>query len=127
MSRLALFYLMQRSFSLASLKASFPYILLQADRLKTCLNDVKKLLSATKLKLNPDKTELIIFGSKTQCKKHNKSFPVDIFGNFLSPAEVVRNLGVSFSEFSFLRHAQNIWKSHFAQIWDLKCLRGYLI
>ena len=34
------------------------------DRLKSCLDDVKKWLSANKLKLNPDKTEFIIFGTK---------------------------------------------------------------
>ena len=39
------------------------------DRLKSFLDDVKKWLSANKLRLNPDKTELIIFGSKLQCKK----------------------------------------------------------
>ena len=32
------------------------------DRLKSCLDDVKKWLSVYKLKLNPDKTEFIIFG-----------------------------------------------------------------
>ena len=32
------------------------------DRLKSCLDDVKKWLSANKLKLNPDKTEFIVFG-----------------------------------------------------------------
>ena len=52
------------------------------DRLKSSLDDVKKWLSANKLKLNPDKTEFIIFGSKLQCEKLNKSFPVDILGNF---------------------------------------------
>ena len=97
------------------------------DRLKTCLDDVKKWLSVNKLKLNQDKTEFIIFGSKTQLEKLNKSFPVKILGNFLSPAEVVRNLGVWFdSDFSFSWHVQNICKSCLAQIWDLKYLRGYL-
>ena len=73
------------------------------DRLKTCLDDVIKWLSTNKLKLNADKTELFIFGSKTQHEKLNKSLSVNILGNFLSPAEVVRNLGVWFnSNFSFL-------------------------
>ena len=51
------------------------------DWLKRCLDEVKKWLSANKLKLNPDKTEFIIFGSKLKCEKFNKSFPVDILGN----------------------------------------------
>ena len=97
------------------------------DRLKSCLEDVKKWLSANKLKLNPDKTKFIVFGSKIQCEKINKSFPVNILGNFISPVGVVRNFGVWFDgDFSFLRHVQNICKSCFAQIRDLKRLRGYL-
>ena len=79
------------------------------DRLESCLEDVKKWLSANKLKLNPDKTEFIVFGSKIQHEKLNKSFPVNILGNFLSPVGVVRNLGVWFdSDFSFSRHVHNI-------------------
>ena len=85
------------------------------DRLKSCLDGVKKWLSASKLKLNPDKTEFVIFGSKIQREKLNKSFSVNILGNFLSPVGAVRNLGVWFdSDFSFSRHVQNICKSGFA-------------
>ena len=32
------------------------------DRLKSCLDDVKKWLYANKSKLNPDKTKFIVFG-----------------------------------------------------------------
>ena len=97
------------------------------DRLERCLEDVKKWLSANKLKLNPDKTEFIVFGSKIHREKLDKSFPVNILGNFLSLVGVVRNLGVWFdSDFSFSRHVQNICKSCFAQIRDLRRLRGYL-
>ena len=97
------------------------------DRLERCLEDVKKWLSANKLKLNPDKTEFIVFGSKIHREKLNKSFPVNILGNFLSPVGEVRNLGVWFdSDFSFSRHVQNICKSCFAQIRDLRHLQGYL-
>ena len=95
------------------------------DRLKTWLDDVTNWLSANKLKLNPDITKLIISGSKT-CEILNKSFTVNILGHFLSPAEVDRNLGVWFGDFSFSRHIQNICKSCFPQIWVLKYPRGYL-
>ena len=79
------------------------------------------------LKLNPGQIELIIFGSKIQHEKLSKSFPVNILGNLLSPAEAGRNLGVWFdSNFSLLRHVQNNFKSCFAQIRDLKHIRGYL-
>ena len=96
------------------------------DRLKSCLDDVKKWSSPNKLKLNPDKTEFIIFSTKLR-EKLNKSIPVNILGTVLSPVGVVRNLGVWFDRyFSFSRHVQIICKSCFADIRDLKSLRGYL-
>ena len=75
------------------------------DRLKSCLDDVKKCLSANKLKVNPDKTKFIDFGSKIQRENLNKSFPVNILGNFLSPVRAVRNLGVWFDSVFFLFEA----------------------
>ena len=36
------------------------------DKLNRCLQDVKEWMSASKLKLNPDKTEFLLFGSKKQ-------------------------------------------------------------
>ena len=72
------------------------------DKLSHCIEDVKRWLSTNKLKLNPDKTEFIVFGSKSQRKKLNQSFPVNILGNLISPIDAVSNLGVWFdSDFSF--------------------------
>ena len=62
-----------------------------------------------------------------ESEKLNKCFALKILGNFLSQAEVVRNLGVWFdTNFSFSRHIQNTCKSCFAQIQDLKHLGGHL-
>ena len=44
------------------------------DRLRNYLDDIK-WLSANKLKLNPDKTEFIMFGSKTLQGKTQQIFP----------------------------------------------------
>ena len=66
------------------------------DRLKNCLNDVRRWLSANKLKLNPDKTEFILFGSRNARTKLSKFFPVNILGYLLSPVDAIRNLGVWF-------------------------------
>ena len=51
-------------------------------------------MSANKLKLNPDKTEFIVFGNKRQQAKLAPFFPADILGNGLVPAVTVKNLGV---------------------------------
>ena len=66
------------------------------DKLNRCLQDVKEWMSASKLKLNPDKTEFILFGSKKQRERLNACFPIDILGSPLHPTESVRNLGVWF-------------------------------
>ena len=71
------------------------------DKLNRCLQDVKEWMSASKLKLNPDKTELILFSSKKQRERLNACFPIDILGNPLHPTESVGNLGVWF-DFFFL-------------------------
>ena len=48
------------------------------DKLSHCLEDIKRWLSTNKLKLNPDRTEFIVFGSKSQRERLNQSFPVNI-------------------------------------------------
>ena len=79
------------------------------------------------LKLNPDKTEFILFGSKTQRERLNVCFPVDILGNPLHPAKSVRNLGVWFdSDISFFKHIQNVCKSCFIQLRDFRNIRQFL-
>ena len=79
------------------------------------------------LKLNPDKTEFIILGSHAQLKKLDPYLPVKIFGNFMHPAVVVKNLGVWFdANFSFANHVRNICKTCFIQIRDLRRVRKHL-
>ena len=51
------------------------------DKINKCLIDVKEC----KLKLNPDKTEFIIFGSNNQKDRLKTHFPVEILGNVLQP------------------------------------------
>ena len=46
-----------------------------------------------------DTIEFIIFGSYAQLKKFYPYLPVRIFGNFMHPAVVVKNLGVWFDAY----------------------------
>ena len=64
------------------------------EQLNRCLNDNKEWMSTSELKLNPDKSELIIFGSKRQRDKLKACFPIDILGSPLCPVDSVMNLGV---------------------------------
>ena len=96
-------------------------------KLNRCLQDVKEWMSASKLKLNPDKSEFILFGSKIQRERLNVCFPIDILGNPLHPTKSVGNLGVWFdSDFSFSKHVQNVCKSCFIQLKDFRNIRQFL-
>ena len=97
------------------------------DRLKSCLNDIQVWMSENKLKLNPDKTEFIVFGAKDRYKWLSDSFPVNILGNCLSPTDVVCNLGVLFdTKFCFTNHINSVIKSCFISLRDLHRIRRFL-
>ena len=74
-------------------------------------------MSASKIKLNPDKTEFILFGSKKQRENLSTCFLIDILGNPLHSTKSVTNLDVWFdSDFSFSKHVQNVCKGYFCQL-----------
>ena len=94
------------------------------DRLGKCLEDVKLWVCANKLKLNADKTDFIIFGSKSQQDKLNPFFPVNILGESLIPSDAVKKLGVWFdSGFSFTKHVKSVRKLCFIQMRDLRQIK----
>ena len=97
------------------------------ENLNRCLDNVKEWISTSKLKLNPDKTEFIIFGSKRQRDKLKACFPIDILGNSLCPADSVKNLSVWFdSDFSLSKHVLNVCKSCFVKLRDFRHVRRFL-
>ena len=72
---------------------------------QSCLESVQSWIDSSKVRLNPDKTKFIVFGSKVLRNKLSHLFPVNILGKLSSPSEKVRNLGVIF-DFSFRFSAQ---------------------
>ena len=96
-------------------------------QLQACLSEVQSWMASNKLKLNPDKTEFIVFGSDDQRAKFSGLFPVDILGNLISPSDSVRNLGVFFdAKFSFHKHVSSICQSCYVQLRDLRRIRRHL-
>ena len=84
-------------------------------------------MSAIKLKINPDKTEFIVFGSKRQRDKLKAYFPSPILGSPLCPPESVKNLGVWFDyDFCLSKHVQHVCKSCFVQLCDFRHVRWFL-
>ena len=84
-------------------------------------------MSLSKLKLNPEKNEFIVFGSKAQRQKISSHIPVSILGSLLHLVDSVRNLGVWFyADFSFSEHIKMTCKVCFLQMRDLHRIRQYL-
>ena len=74
-------------------------------------------MKSSKRKLNSDKTEFIIIGTKQQRHKLSNHVPVKLLDNDICPYDSVRNLGVVFdSDFSSHKHVSNICKSCFYHI-----------
>ena len=96
------------------------------QKLKNCLNDIQNFMFANKLKLNPDKTEFILIGSRKNRNQLLPHFPINILGNQVSPAQSVRNLGVVFdSNFTFSNHVSQVIKSTRVQARDLYRIRPF--
>ena len=84
-------------------------------------------MESSKLKLNPDKTGLIIIGPKQQRNRDISHFPVKLLGSDTFPSDTVRNLGVVFdSEFNFRQHISQVCKSCFYHIRDLRRIRRHI-
>ena len=105
----------------------------QSDRNKSisslsdCLTDISLWMKSSKPKLNSDKTEFIIIGTKQQRHKLCNHFPVKLPDNDICPSDSVRTFGVIFdSDFSFHKHVSNICKSCFYHIRDLRRIRRHI-
>ena len=97
------------------------------QKLKNCLNDIQNFMFANKLKLNPDKTEFILIGSRKNRNQLLPHIPINILGNQVSPAQSVRSLGVVFdSNFTFSNHVSQVIKSTRVQARDLYRIRPLL-
>ena len=95
--------------------------------IQSCLESVQSWMDYSKLKLNPDKTEFIVFGSKVLCNKLSHIFPVNNIGNISSPSDKVRNLAVIFdSSCRFSSQVSSICSSSYYHIRDFSKIRSYL-
>ena len=84
-------------------------------------------MANNKLKLNPDKTEFIFFGSPSQRKALESAFPVNILGNMISPVKSAKNLGVIFdANFDFSKHVSAVCSSCYYYISDFSRIRKNL-
>ena len=80
-----------------------------------------------RLKVNPDKTEFILFGARTQRETVFHHLPLRVMGQSLYPTDVVRNFGVYLhSELSLSRHVFAVISACLYHIRDLCSIKRYI-
>ncbi|XP_062864364.1 uncharacterized protein LOC134326089 [Trichomycterus rosablanca] len=94
--------------------------------LTNCITEMKLWMKANFLKLNCEKSDMIIVGPTTLAKT-TKNFQITIDNDTLSPSSNIRNLGVIFdSNLSFDRHVNHITKTAFFHLKNIARLRPSL-
>ena len=96
------------------------------SRIRACLSDISLWMSLNRLKLNGDKTELLIIGSQF---RPNLQFPPVVLndGSVILPSKYARNIGVTFdSVLNFEYHITDIGKSCYFDIHNIYRIRKFL-
>jgi hypothetical protein len=96
------------------------------SRIESCLSDIVSWMHTNMLKLNTDKTEVIVFSSKL-----NERFVADttitIGTSKIKPSNVVKNLGAFFdSRMNMDDHVNSVCRSSYAQLRKIGYIRKYL-
>ena len=91
-----------------------------------CIEDTKVWMDSNKLKLNDDKTELILFKNKFQIKDH-VDMSLSINGCDIVTSCKVKNLGIIFDEdLSLTPHVNSVYKSIIFQLSKIASIRKYI-
>ena len=94
--------------------------------LSNCLTDIKTWVDHIFLKLNGNKTEIIIFGPKTIIAT-SQNFSLCIDGHSVTPSPLVRNLGIIMNPtLSFKSHINSVRKTSFFHLCNIARLRPTL-
>ena len=101
----------------------------QADtlrRVESCLKDIVSWMNGNMLKLNTDKTEVIVFSSQRNASLID-NVSVTVGDSTITPSSCVRNLGVSLdSRLDMEQHVNSISRSCYAQLRQIGHIRKYL-
>ena len=96
------------------------------EQIEQCVSSIKGWMKNNKLKLNDDKTELLVFGTPQQLKKISFSSVV-VGSTVVSKSSKARNLGVIFDEnLNFNSQVNIMCKKSYFHLRNLSAIRKYL-
>ena len=91
-----------------------------------CIEEVRTWMLTHKLKINDNKTEFLIIGTKQQLEKVSMN-EIKVGGLSVKTTKNVRNLGVIFDKnMSMLPHVNNICKKGYHQLTRIRQIRKYI-
>ena len=94
-------------------------------RIETCVREIDSWMVSNKLKLNGDKTELLVINA------HHRPCPlidhIDVSNFKIQPSDTASNIGVTFDRHMSLdQHVTNICKTCFFHLRKISKVRDYL-
>ena len=91
-----------------------------------CIRAIRAWMNTDKLKLNDDKTEIMLIGTRQQLNKVNLD-TLTVGDTSVSTANEARNLGVWFdSQLNFNAHIRKTCSLSFGTLYKIRCIRKYL-
>ena len=98
---------------------------LSVSSVEACVSEIYSWMSANKLKLNADKTELLVIGSKFRPRPEIPF--VNVGAESIKPSRDARNIGVMFDDtMNFEKQVATICKSAFYHLRNILRIRKYL-
>ena len=99
---------------------------LSIQQIERCVQEIQSWMLANRLKLNEDKTELLLIGTPKQCAKLS-NLVINIGNTAIKPGEKARNLGAVFdSNLSFKSHVNSLGSSARYYLYNIRLARKYL-
>ena len=96
------------------------------EAMQSCIVDIRKWMLQDRLKLNDDKTEFIVIGTRQQLAKV-KEDSLQAGESIVTAASIVRNLGCWFDDqLKMDAHINNICRSAFFHLYNIRRIRKYL-
>ena len=99
---------------------------LSIQQIEGCVQEIHSWMLTNKLKLNGDKTELLLIGTRKQCAKL-PNLLINIGNTEIKPGEKARNLGAVFdANLSLKSHVNSLCSSARYYLYNIRLARKYL-